>query len=216
MSLLPIAQQRYSCKVFDKSKKISNETLNELKEIIRLSASSLNLQPWHFIVVSSDEAKQKAALATEGMLSFNTSKITDASHTIILCVRNTITNQYIDKILDQEQADGGIKDEEEKDARSQAYYYFLGLHENMDDVKAWSTRQLYIALNSILLGAQSLGIDAVPIEGVNTTVLDEQFAIQDTDYSAALVVSLGYRSEDDFNASLNKSRLPSDELFSEV
>lgn len=38
-----------SAKRYDVNKPISDETLNDLLEVLRLSPSSVNIQPWHFM-----------------------------------------------------------------------------------------------------------------------------------------------------------------------
>ena len=51
--------QRYTVKKYDSSKRISSEDLTTILEALRLSASSINSQPWKFVVVESDSAKQR-------------------------------------------------------------------------------------------------------------------------------------------------------------
>jgi len=63
------------------------------------------------------------------------------------------------------------------------------------------------------LSAGALGIDAVPIEGVDLDVLNQVFDLLSQGLKAVAVVALGYQAEDDFNAQLPKSRLPEEELF---
>jgi nitroreductase/dihydropteridine reductase len=70
-------------------------------------------------------------------------------------------------------------------------------------------------LGSLLLGVSILGIDAVPIEGFDAKELDEEFALRGRGYTSLVIVPLGVRSDDDFNAALPKSRLPEAQLFSE-
>jgi len=48
---------RHTAKKYDASKKISQEDLNVLFEAIRLSASSINSQPWKLVVIESGEAR---------------------------------------------------------------------------------------------------------------------------------------------------------------
>ncbi len=52
----PIIQDlewRHTVKKYDTSKKVSEEDLQILYEALRLSASSINSQPWKFIVIDS-------------------------------------------------------------------------------------------------------------------------------------------------------------------
>lgn len=50
---------RHSVKEFDVNKKISREEMIQILEEATLAPSSVNLQPWRFVVVESDEAKDK-------------------------------------------------------------------------------------------------------------------------------------------------------------
>ncbi|KEQ01586.1 Nitroreductase, partial [Snodgrassella alvi SCGC AB-598-J21] len=48
MNITDISRQRYTTKHYDKTKKIPEEQLAQLFEVIRNSPSSVNSQPWHF------------------------------------------------------------------------------------------------------------------------------------------------------------------------
>ncbi|EIC2761855.1 nitroreductase family protein, partial [Vibrio vulnificus] len=61
MTIVQAAQSRYSTKAFDASRKLPEEKVAAVKELIRMSASSVNSQPWHFIVASSEEGKARIA-----------------------------------------------------------------------------------------------------------------------------------------------------------
>ena len=64
--------------------------------------------------------------------------------------------------------------------------------------------------------AATLGIDACPMEGFDPRVLDEELGLRARGLSSVALVSLGYRSADDFNAKLPKSRLPAETVLSEI
>ena len=49
MNFLNLAQNRYTTKMYN-GKRIPEDTLNQLKEILRLSPSSINSQPWQFVL----------------------------------------------------------------------------------------------------------------------------------------------------------------------
>ncbi|MEL0642712.1 nitroreductase family protein [Pseudoalteromonas aliena] len=42
-------------------KKISADNIEKIKELLRFRPSSVNSQPWHFLLASSDEAITKIA-----------------------------------------------------------------------------------------------------------------------------------------------------------
>ncbi|MFR9580591.1 MAG: NAD(P)H nitroreductase, partial [Rikenellaceae bacterium] len=61
-----------------------------------------------------------------------------------------------------------------------------------------------------------LGLDAVPMEGCDTTILNSEFDLAERGFTASFIVAVGYRAESDFNASLPKSRLTVDEIIEMV
>lgn len=83
MTITQAVMQRYSTKSFDPAKKISDEVMNSIKTLLRYSPSSVNIQPWHFIIAASEEGKNRIAASTRPGFEFNTAKITDASHVVL-------------------------------------------------------------------------------------------------------------------------------------
>jgi len=53
MNFLNLAQNRYTTKMYN-GKRIPEDTLNQLKEILRLAPSSINSQPWQFVFVGEE------------------------------------------------------------------------------------------------------------------------------------------------------------------
>ena len=79
-SMLDIARERYTTKHYS-GEKIPREDLEAILEVLRLSPSSVNSQPWHFFVASSDEARAKI---TPAFADFNRERVTLASDVIVL------------------------------------------------------------------------------------------------------------------------------------
>ena len=79
-------------------------------------------------------------------------------------------------------------------------------------------KQVYLNIGSFLLGVASLGIDATPMEGIDVKALDEEFGLRAKGYTSLVAVSLGYRTESDFNSpdKTPKSRLPESEIFTVI
>lgn len=199
---------RYSTKEFDANKKISAADFQSLKDILRLSPSSTNIQPWHFVIADDDAGKARIAKGTQGMFDFNTAKVKDASHVIIFCSRIYADDEFLHEVLDKENTDGRFAEPKFKEQMHQVRKMFLDIRRyEQKDEPHWLVEQVYLNMGALLLGAATLGIDAVPMEGADLKALDEEFELRSKGYTAVAVISLGYRSEDDFNADLPKSRL---------
>jgi nitroreductase/dihydropteridine reductase len=54
------------------------------------------------------------------------------------------------------------------------------------------------------------------MEGFDRDTINQEFGLAEKGLKASVVVSLGYRSENDFNAKLPKSRLPDQVVFTRL
>ena len=63
MDFLKLAQTRYTTKHYS-SQRVSDEDIAELKEILRLTPSSINSQPWQFVFISDEATKEAFAKAS--------------------------------------------------------------------------------------------------------------------------------------------------------
>ena len=208
---------RYSTKDFDPNKKISAEDLEQLKDILHLQASSINIQPWHYIIADDDAGKARIAKGAIDVFEMNKNKILDCSHVVLFCTRVHADDEYLKTLLEQEDKDGRFKNEEQKKQMEEGRKFFLGLHRfnTLDEAQCMS-KQVYLSMGALLLGAAQLGIDAVPMEGLVAEKIDEEFGLREKGYTTIGAVSLGYRSDEDYNADLPKSRLPKETVFSKA
>lgn len=211
-----LAKKRYTTKAFDPAKKIPADKIAEIKTLLQYSPSSTNSQPWHFVIASTEAGKALVAKGTENY-AFNTQKILNASHVIVLCTRSEIDEAHLLQLLDQEDKDGRFANEEAKQGQHNGRSFFVNMHKyELKDAQHWMEKQVYLALGTLMLGASVLDIDACPIEGFDAAQLNQALELREKGLCASVVVALGYRAENDFNAALPKSRLPQDAIFSEI
>lgn len=213
MTLTETLKHRHTTKAYDKNRKISAPLVAQLLEALRYSPSSVNSQPWHFFVAESDASKARIAKATSGIFSFNAARVTDASHVVVLCARDSLSTGYVEKITGQEKTDGRFANEAAYEAALKARASYVGLHTQAGDIPFWAQKQTYIAQGFLLLSAALLGVDATPMEGFDAGLLAEELNLKEQGLTPSVIVSLGYHSEADFNAKLPKSRLPEQDLF---
>ena len=88
MSFLSIAQNRYTTKMYN-GKRIPEDTLNQLKEILRLSPSSINSQPWQFVFVG-DKRKNEVFAPLWG-LTLLLWRVSSLLSTTSTCLRTATT-----------------------------------------------------------------------------------------------------------------------------
>lgn len=84
------------------------------------------------------------------------------------------------------------------------------------DIQRWAENQTFIALGQMLLAAGIEGVDATPIGGFDGEMISEELQLAEQGLIPSVLLTLGYRSENDFNAKLPKSRLAAEDIFTKL
>ncbi|WP_058960299.1 oxygen-insensitive NAD(P)H nitroreductase [Type-E symbiont of Plautia stali] len=214
MTLNDAVARRHTVKAFASGKSLPQEEIETLLNVLRNSPSSVNSQPWHFVVASTPEGREQIAQSTTGAFVYNGPKVLNASHVIALCMRTDLDDAHLQNVLEQEEQDGRFAKPEGKAGQDKSRRGYVDMHRyEQRDIPQWMEKQVYLALGSLLLGAAMLGIDATPMEGFDQRALDQALGLRERGFTSVVLVSLGYRSDEDFNAALPKSRLPREEIF---
>ena len=215
MKIAELVRTRHTCKAYDPQRPLSEEQLAQLQAILRFSPSSVNSQPWHFFLVSSDAGKAKLVPA---LTEHNMEKVRSAPLTVVIATKTELDDAHLQALLAQEELDGrfGGNDEAKKGADG-ARRYYVGLNSTTaQKQQEWMARQAYIALGFLLMGAATLELDATPIEGFFPEKLDAALGLSELGLKSVVVASIGHRSEQDFNSTLPKSRLPAEQLITRL
>lgn len=91
MEFKEIVLKRHAVRSFD-GKKVPENKVHELLDIIRHAPSSYNIQPWKIKIISDQAMKEKLAPA-----SWNQPQVTTCSHLLVFCADTDISGN-IDKI----------------------------------------------------------------------------------------------------------------------
>ena len=197
---------RYATKKFDASKKVSDQDLETLMEATRLSASSYGLQPYHVFVITDQEVKEKLKPA-----SWNQSQITDASHLIVFANATDFGEELVDDYLTNMSETRSIPLEGLKGYADLMKSKLMEL--TTEEKSNWTARQAYIAFGNLMQAAAELKIDTCPMEGFEADKYNEILGLNDKNLNAAVVLAIGYRSEEDVTQHLPKVRKSKEELF---
>ncbi len=202
-------QWRYATKVFDNENKISPDIWSSLEESMVLTPSSFGLQPWQFITITCQKTKQDLLEH-----SWHQRQVTDCSHLVVLCARDGMNQEDIDKWLDQLANIRGVSRES-----LEGYAGMMnGFFGNMDREKtlAWAKNQVYIALGQLMMSAAVLNLDACPMEGIIPAEYDRILGLENSGFSTTVACAMGYRSSDDKYAELAKVRYSANEILKTV
>lgn len=180
MDILELMKKRYSAKKYNAEKAIPQEKIEALKEVLYLSPSSINIQPWRFTFVQNPEIK--AQLAEVSM--HNKEKVNQAQLVVVFSVADD---------LDAFQQ---IVDTQMPEARRN-WYNQIKASRPEADMKTWLSQQVYIALGVGLTASIALGLDSTAMEGIESDKYKE--ILNMSDFKPLFAMAVGYGAEDDFN-----------------
>ena len=207
---------RHTAKRYDPTKRIPAEDLEIFLEALRLSPSSINSQPWRFVIVDSADARKRLDKTFGDKYPFNRPHVFDASQIILFAHNPGYSRDDYARIIDKEILDNRIKPED----REAAFAKFIFAEMNTDETgntAAWTKAQLYIALGNVLHTLARLKIDATPLEGINVPLINKEFKQELNGYQCDVALAIGYHHpEEDFNAKLPKSRRNAEDIFVKI
>lgn len=175
---------RHSVKEFDKDYKIEREEMLQILEEATKAPSSVNLQPWRFVIVESEEGKDKL----RPIIKFNI-KQNDSSSAMILIFGDMKCYEKTDQIYSQA-VEAGYMSEDDKnksvDLFNQVYKSFS--KEEMNDVVKIDSSLMAMQL---MLVARAHGYDTNPIGGFEKDQLAEAFGLDPDRYVPVMIVAIG-------------------------
>lgn len=179
-----IVFNRHSVREFDKDYKIEKEEMLQILEEATKAPSSVNLQPWRFVIVESDEGKDKL----RPIIKFNT-KQNDSSSAMILIFGDMKCYEKTDEIYSQA-VEAGYMSEDDKNKSVELFnqvYESFSKEEMNDVVKIDSS----LAAIQLMLVARAHGYDTNPIGGFEKDQLAEAFGLDPDRYVPVMIVAIG-------------------------
>lgn len=197
---------RYATKKFDATQKISSSDLDILKEAVRLTASSLGLQPYKVLIVENPDLRAQLQVA-----AFGQTQVVDASHLFVFASQHQVGEAEIESYMASIASTRGINEEALAGFRTMV----VNSVTKMDQItkENWTAKQVYLALGNLLNAAADLRIDATPMEGFNPSAVNNILGLQEKGLHAVALAAIGYRHVDDKQQHLIKVRKSQTELF---
>jgi nitroreductase len=208
-TLLNQMKWRYATKKFNPIKKISPGDWNTLEQALIATASSFGLQPWHFVVITSQKLKEQLQ-----PVSWGQSQLVDASHVVVFAARKGVDAAHVHKFVERIAEVRGVPVEKLEGYKGM----MVGALSKQDSaaIDAWSAKQAYIALGNLLTCAALLGIDACPMEGIEPLKYDEILGLDKKGFGTVVIATLGYRASDDPAASAPKVRFKAEDVVTHI
>jgi len=211
MTLLTKLNWRYATKRMDGSR-LSSEKLENILSAIRLSPSSLGLQPYKVWVVADKKKRQEIYEK-----SCHQPQVLEGSHLLIFVARKALSDNEIHEYISLIASERQIPEESLAGFKNTIHGFATAKQLNPEDYSNWSARQAYIALGIGLAAAADMDIDATPMEGFDPEAMDEILGLKEKGLHSVVLMMLGHRDENTDNlARAKKVRKPSELLFEHV
>ena len=178
---------RHACKIFDESKKISDEDIRFILEAGRKSPSSFGMEAWKFLVITNDVLKAKLR-----PFCWNQVQITSCSHLVVVLAgieslkpeSGIVKKRFSRREMPQEKLDFYL------DLYAKHLERTLSSDEN---IYAWSSKQTAFAAANMMSAAAVIGIDSCPIEGFEKEKVEEILGLDIKKYQLSMLLPFGYR-----------------------
>lgn len=179
-----IVKGRRSIKNYDQSVKISREEMEEILTVATLAPSSVNMQPWRFLVIESPEGK--ATLAP--LARFNQNQVETSS--AVIAVFGDMNNFDNAEEIYSKAVERGLMPLEVKEniLKSFTGYFETISREDMKDVVLVDGGLVSMQL---MLAARAYGYDTNPIGGYEKDRIAEAFGLDKDRYVPVMLVSIG-------------------------
>lgn len=196
---------RYACKLFDTTKKVSKDDLDEIIEVFRLATSAFWVQPWKLLVIENQAIRDSLV-----QYSWNQPQVNTCSHLLVLCRITNIDNNYVDKYLETMSKVRETPKENLVAYEDRVKGYLNTL---WDDWKEYfTTKQVFIALWSLMPVLAMKKIDSCAMTWIDNEKYDEVLKLWEKWFSTVAVLPIWYRSKDDKYANAKKVRFSREEV----
>ena len=196
-----IAFGRKAVRVYDETFKISHEEMLEMIQEATTAPSSVNMQPWRFVVVESEAEKEKL----KPLIRFNTRQ-NDTSSAMVLFFGDMKCQELGEEIYDQAVAAGKMpKEVRDEQLAAIIPHYNSFSPAKMNDVVKIDTS---LAAMQFMLVARAHGYETNPIGGFEEDQIAEAFGLDKDRYVPVMIVSIGKAVEEGYES----LRLPASKI----
>ncbi|GGB11277.1 nitroreductase family protein [Macrococcus hajekii] len=194
LTLIEAIKARKSVKEFDAAVKIPQSEMMEMLELATEAPSSVNLQPWRFVVVESDEAKE----AIKDLVRFNTRQLETSSAFILVLSDHTHIHD-IEKVYGKS-VELGYMPEEVMTTNVAA---LKGALMNAPDsyIQMQGMMDANLAAMQFMLIAKDYGYDTNPIGGFERDEVMDALSINKERYVPVMFIAIGKGIKEPYDSS---------------
>ncbi len=177
--------RRRATRRFDPDRPIPDATLKQILRLATHAPSGYNLQPWRFVVVRSPRNRERLRDCAYGQ-----AKIAEAPVVLIVLGYHNPHRSHLEAIVSQSEALGAFDHQAAMAIRANAARAL----DRVPDPALWATRSSMIAAATLMIAAESLGVQSAPMEGFDPFQVRGAFGVPD-DHTICALIALGYAAE---------------------
>lgn len=180
MNIFNAIKQRRAVKSFDPDYTMTDEEINKILSMARLSPTAYNQQNYRFVIIKQPKLKEKIKQAAHGQ-----KQVTDASLLIVLCADTKSWQRDSDKYW------GDLdKDLIESKRQSMENYYKDRELTQRDE----AMRSCALAAQTMMLTAKALKLDSCPMIGFDFDAVAKLINLPH-DYLISMMMTIGKAKE---------------------
>lgn len=194
-------KSRRSIRTYQPDVKISQQEMQELLAEATLAPSSLNLQPWRFLVIESEEGKA----TLKELAKFNQRQVETSSAVIAVFVdmESIETTQEIYDLA----VEKGVMPADVRDRQVPSIQSMLRAIPR-EEMRAMNFIDAGLVSMQIMLSAQARGYATNPMGGFEKAKIAEAYGLDKNRFEPVMLISIG-KAADEGRASV---RLPIDDI----
>lgn len=184
LSLIDAIESRKSVKEFDSSVKIPRQEMEEMIALATKAPSSINLQPWRFVIVESAESKA----AIKDLVRFNTRQL-ETSAAFILVLSDNEHPKFAEEILRKNVEEGHMPE-----AVMEQNLPFIQQMVASVPAQALNLQGMMdanLAAMQLMLVAKDYGYDTNPIGGFEREAVMDALSIDKERYTPVMFIAIG-------------------------
>jgi nitroreductase len=184
---------RRSIRNYDPSVKISKEEMTEILQEATLAPSSVNLQPWRFLVIDSPEGKETLV----PLAKFNQTQV-KTSAAVIAVFTDMNSLDLADEIYD-EAVDKGYMPAEVRDRQLPSIKGLLNVMPK-EQYKEMNLIDAGLVSMQLMLAARAHGYDTNPIGGYEKDQIAEAYGMDKERYYPVMLISIGKAADEGYKS----------------
>ncbi|MEI8092542.1 MAG: nitroreductase family protein [bacterium] len=172
MDIIRALNRRYATKKFDAKRKLTAKQMTTIKEILRLTPTSLGLQWMKFVIIKNKKTRQELFAYSKQQ-----PQILDCSHLVVFTVPTKINDKMIDNFLALIKETRGTDNIALQD-RKKRIKALLQRYKDNNEIDGRLKQQANIALGNLLTACAVLKIDTCPLGAIQPDMYDKILGLQ--------------------------------------